>query len=413
MRYAESVQYLNSFLNFEHMHPEPAHRRWNLDRMRKLVALFSHPEKNFFPVLIAGTKGKGSTGYFLESILNASGIAVGFYTSPHLHDPRERIRIGGKWIPKALWARLLTRMRRRLESVSTSGNGPFTYFEIMTLLAMLAFKEAEVRLGIFEVGMGGRLDATNVLDAPLSLITPVHLDHEQFLGRTVARITREKAAILRFGCHAVVSPQAPEANKVIQKRSRNQKAYRHAIYPMNGAPLGLAGDIQKMNAGAAKKAALLLRSRFGFYISDAAVLKGLVQRQWPGRYEKIEGKPSYVLDVAHNPAAISALVRNLKKDSIHQNSVLLFGVAKDKKSDRILRALGTFFSRAVLTQTPSARSRPAADLMSQARRYFDQAWPATDPAQALALARKLAGPNATVVVTGSFYLVGAVRGLIL
>ena len=219
MTYSQSLNYLNSFLNLERIIFTPNNRLWNLERMELLLKWFSHPEKSFFPVLIAGTKGKGSTGFFLESILIEAGIRTGFYSSPHLEDPRERIRIQGRMISKKVWCKGVEAIRRVLKkySVSPLRMPPrfekeimrgVTYFEILTLLAALLFKKAGIKAGIFEVGMGGRLDATNALGAKVVILTPVHLDHEAILGGTIAKIAVEKAAVVHKGSEVVLSPQS-------------------------------------------------------------------------------------------------------------------------------------------------------------------------------------------------------------
>jgi len=208
MNYSESLRYLNSFLNLERITFIPGNRLWNLRRMQILLKWFPPKKRaqDFLPILIAGTKGKGSTGYFLESILGASRIPCGFYTSPHLEDPRERIRIRGRMVSRGVWTRGVNQIRKGLTGRRLPpAAGEFTYFEIMTLLAILLFRQAGLRIGIFEVGMGGRLDATNALAAPLVILTPINLDHEAFLGNTVGKIAAEKAAIIHRGARVVVT----------------------------------------------------------------------------------------------------------------------------------------------------------------------------------------------------------------
>lgn len=426
MRYSESLVYLNSFLNLERITYLPDNRRWNLARMHLLLEWFSHPEKSFFSILIAGTKGKGSTGFFLESILTAAKQPSGFYSSPHLEDPRERIRVRGKMVSKSEWVRELGAVRRTLRHKRLAKDfGDFTYFEIMTLLAMLIFKKAKVRVGIFEVGMGGRLDATNVLNAKIAILTPIHLDHEAFLGDTVPKIAREKAAIIRPGSYVVVSRQKAPALAEILIRSRKMKADVYHAPPARGFRLGLAGDFQQVNAGAAVCAANILRTHFRFRIPDAAFRIGLSKNNWPGRLEfvcghtnrpgkpKLAGRPAnWLLDGAHNPASVEALTRYLKEEYPRRKRLVVFGTSRDKRSDKMLATLSRYFKDCILTPTANPRSQEIGVLLSQARKRFSRIFPAGSPDEALQLASKVADQNTLVVVTGSFYLIGEARRIL-
>lgn len=409
MRYSQSRQFLDSFLNLERsLRPEA--RVLNLDRMRKLVRLFGHPGRAFFPVLIAGTKGKGSTGFFLESILREAGLKTGFYSSPHLLDPRERIRLNGRLVSRALWTRHLAAIQKALGPRERAEG--FTYFEIMTLLAMLIFAEAKIPAPIFEVGMGGRLDATNVLEPRLVILTPVHLDHEEILGPTIARIAGEKAAVIRPGADVVLSPQVPEALRVIRAYAKRQKARLWpAVRLANGVATGLHGDFQKRNAGAALRAALLLKERFGFEIPPSALKAGLQHGDWPGRFQLVPGRPDVLLDAAHNPVSIDALVRNLRREFPRRARTVVFAAARDKKTPAMLASLGRFFDRVILTKTATPRAKEIADLLAEARPHFRAILPCAGTASAMKLARQLTPPGGLIVATGSFYLLGEVLAL--
>jgi dihydrofolate synthase/folylpolyglutamate synthase len=277
---------------------------------------------------------------------------------------------------------------------------------------MFLFQQAKIEIGIFEVGMGGRLDATNVLEAKLEILTPIYLDHEAFLGDTVAQITREKAAIIRRGADVVVSPQRKEAMKEIRRRVLKKKAHLWLVSPVRHIKLGLAGDYQRVNAGAALKAAQLLRDRYSYKISETAVAVGLRQSGWPGRFELFKGDPEFLLDGAHNPSSIEALVSHLKRSFSGRNRLLIFGTSRDKKSKPMLKTLSTFFSAVILTRIPNPRSQEISVLLSQSRGHFHRIFPASNISEALALARKLADPETLVVITGSFYLIGEARKII-
>ncbi len=276
MNYFQSFRYLNSFTNLEKLAQFPKNSFFNLKRMEHLLKISGHPEKNFFPILIAGTTGKGSTGFFLESILKANGIQTGYYHSPHVEGPRERVRVQGAMASPKLWAEELSAIQKLLHKKPLPETwGVLTYFEILTFLAILVFAKEDVKVGIFEVGLGGRLDATNVLKAPVVILTPIHLDHEAFLGKTIAKIAAEKAAIIKPKGHVVIGKQCPEAFRVIRGVVKRNKGTLRKAKPVFGIPLGLAGDFQNWNAGVALKAAETLHKYFNFSIAAEQSRKGL------------------------------------------------------------------------------------------------------------------------------------------
>lgn len=390
----------------------PANRRWKLERMRRLLELFGHPEKCFTSVVIVGTKGKGSTGFFLQNILQETGVPAGFYSSPHLETPRERIRLHGQMIARPLWTSLLNHICGKLETAG-SWTKQVTYFEVMTLMATLAFQQKKVRLGIFEAGMGGRLDAVNALGANVVLITPIHLDHEQFLGRTIAKIAAEKAAVIRPGSVVLSARQVPEAAKVIRGQVRRQRAALQSIRPLSRQP-GLQGEHQRMNAALAQAAAKTLSQRLRFSLTEAVCRKGLSARRWPGRFECFQGHPRVILDAAHNPAAMAALRKALAGEGMKTPRVLIFGTAQDKNYQAMLKEISGFFEIAVLTPLPLPRSRAVAELLAAARQMTlaPVLLAAESAAEALALASAAAGRQGTITVTGSFYLIGKIRTML-
>jgi len=437
--YDQALSFLNSFLNLEQI-PKPHSRIWNLKRMRELLRIFGHPEKGIFTVLIGGTKGKGSTGYFLSEILRQSGLRTGFYHSPHLESPLERIWIGGKPVSSKDFAKGLGKIRKTLRryviarSPAQQGGAtkqsrsdeiasgalhprnddkkfPFTYFEIMTLLACLLFKEKKVKAAVFEAGMGGRLDATHVLPAKLVILTTIHYDHEAFLGNTLAQIAREKAALLVPHGRAVVAPQLPEAAKEIRKTARKRANFLLSPVHLNGMPVGLLGDFQKLNAGLAVRAASVLREEYGFPIPPQALKRGLLSGHWPGRMELFRGRPAILLDGAHNPHSITALCRNLKKLFPNKRKILVFGTSRDKRSDRMIPALEKIFDTCILTRSGTTRAKEVGTLLYEARGHFREIIPMDSSKKALALAREIARPDDLIVVTGSFYLIGELRPL--
>ena len=374
--------------------------------MRELLRIFNHPERGVFTVVIAGTKGKGSTGYFLSEILRKSRLRVGFYHSPHLQEPRERIWLGGKPISRREFAKGLWAIQKRLREARSSA---FTYFEIMTLLASLLFKEKKVDVAIYEAGMGGRLDATHVFPAKLALLTPIHFDHEAFLGDTLTEIAHEKACILKPRQDVVVAPQKSEAFREIQKMARKRHCRIWNASQPKRISIGLLGDFQRLNAAVALSAAALLRDRHRLPVTSEGILNGLKSHHWPGRMEIFKGRPDLLLDGAHNPQSIEALTRNLKRLFPRRRKILIFGTSRDKKSERMIPYLSKVFPVCLLTQSDNPRAKEVAALLKEARSQFSVLIPAADSKQALALARRLARPRDLVVATGSFYLIGEVR----
>lgn len=420
MNYSQSLRYLNAFIDLEKLAQFPKNPFFNLKRMEHLLKAAGHPEKNFFPILIAGTTGKGSTGFFLEAILKANGIQTGYYHSPHVEDPRERIRIQGAMASPKLWAEGLSEIQKLLrKNPLPKACGVLTYFEVLTFLAIWIFAKAGSKIGIFEIGLGGRLDATNVLKAPLVILTPIHLDHEAFLGNTISKIAAEKAAIIKSRNRVVIGKQCPEALRGILGAVKQSKGILWRAKPATGIPLGLAGDFQKTNAGVALKAAEILRKDFDFSITPERSGKGLLSRNWKGRMETFhQGGRRFILDGAHNPISMKELVRSLKGDRPLKilgglsPSWLVFGAMNDKNSREMLRSLGRFFSKVVLTGIVGNRAKPVAMLVSEAKGLFKCVLTAQNVEEALDLARKASNPGATIVVTGSFYLVGEARRIL-
>ena len=390
--------------------------------MRELLRIFSHPEKGVFTVLVGGTKGKGSTAYFLSEILRHSGLRVGFYHSPHLESPQERIWINGRSVSANDFEKGLQRIKLALQK---NKNNAFTYFEILTLLATMLFKKYKVEAAIYEVGMGGRLDATNTLPAKLVMLTPIHYDHEAYLGNTLTEIASEKVAIIRKGGKAVVAPQPEEAFQVIKRVAQKRKCkiwfpVSNNVGARSPRPKGgvtpplrirLLGDFQELNAKMALRAAAILRDHYQFPVDEKAMARGISGNHWPGRMELIQGRPLVLIDGAHNPKSIEALTRNVKRLFPSRRKIVVFGTSRDKHSERMLPSLGRVFDVCILTRSRSPRAKEIATLLGEANGHFKEIIPVDSPVRALGMARKLAGPQDLIVITGSFYLIGELRKL--
>ena len=414
MNYSQSLHYLNSFFNLERISEIPHNSFWNLKRMEYLLKISGNPQKNFFPILIAGTVGKGSTGFFLESILKESKIKAGFYNSPHILDPKERIRIGGRNVSEKAWVEGLSYIKTILKKKPLPKNlGNLTYFEIMTFLAIWTFKETNVKIGIFEIGMGGRLDATNVLDAKLSIFTPIHFDHESFLGNTLEKIAKEKAEIIKRNAKVISSPQNKKVVDIINVYAKKKKAEIIFASPVNKKILELDGDFQKMNAGVSIKAACILREDFGFSISKENSFKALRKGNWFGRWEKIKGgRNDFILDGAHNPLSIKILAKEVKKSLKNKKRWLVFGAMRDKKSGEMLKILSSAFDKVILTEAFCLRSRKTEELIDEAKKYFKLIFLTKSIKDALELFSNRANYKETAVITGSFYLVGEAKEIL-
>ncbi|KKK77036.1 hypothetical protein LCGC14_2857650, partial [marine sediment metagenome] len=322
--YKEALRYLDSFVNYEREENFSYNKRFlNLKRMERLLGLIGNPHQQLKAIHIAGTKGKGSTAAIITSILTANGLKVGLYTSPHLIDPRERIRIGGKLISKEEFIYFLSQMRFQLENSSEQTS--FTFFEIYTALAFLYFSHQRIDIAVLETGMGGRLDATNVVYPLLVVITQISFDHTRELGKDLASIAREKSGIIKEGVTVLTSPQDRAAMKVLEQAAREKKTELYKVgediqFKRRGSTsqtqtfdlkttkrtyphlLLLAGTHQLINAATAVGAIDLIEDR-GIFTSSEAVRKGLKEVKWPGRIETLSTEPFFIVDCAHNGAS--------------------------------------------------------------------------------------------------------------
>jgi dihydrofolate synthase / folylpolyglutamate synthase len=438
MSYAAALDGLFSLAAELHTAPGQPRRKFDLDEMRVLTAALGSPEKKFHSVLIAGTNGKGSTSATLASILTSAGYRIGLYTSPHLSRVNERVRIDREEISDDDFAALYFRVddcARRLVGEDALREHP-SFFETMTALAFLAFAEKQVDIAVLEVGMGGRLDATNIVDPLVSVITDISLDHTEWLGPTIAAITREKAGILRQNGVLVTLPQHPEANQAIGEvatelnvRGVNAAAYvpgRDEAEKGSGYSLTVLGEIievrsplagahQQRNTALAIAAAVELRNHNSYKISAEAIEEGIRLTRWPGRLERLStpGRADVLLDVAHNPAGAWALRSALSHlDPEPRAMTAIFGCLADKPVGEIAQILFPLFDSVVLTEVDSPRRAPLSAMIAAAEPTDVKASTADDAQSALEQAWSLTPVDGLVVVTGSVYLVGAVRSLL-
>lgn len=376
-----------------------------------LLAALGNPQQSLLSVQIAGTNGKGSTAVMLESICRAAGIRVGLFTSPHLISITERIRIDGEEISESEFARLTTQVKETANELVRRGALQTlpTFFEHVTAIALLAFREANVELAILETGLGGRLDSTTAAGAQIVAITPIAMDHEEYLGHTLAEIAAEKAAIIRPGVTAVLAPQEPDALAVIQQRCQTVCVTPRLVTSQDSATLGLRGRHQLTNAAVAVALAEALRER-GFEISQQAVVSGLKTANHPGRLELWETKPPILFDGAHNPAAARAL-REYLIEFIHQPITMIFGAMRDKVLHEIEAILFQAARQVILTELDNPRAASLEDLRAAAPASFNEnrIHQAKSAEAALRTAHQISDANGLIVVTGSLYLIGAAQ----
>jgi dihydrofolate synthase / folylpolyglutamate synthase len=379
--------------------------QWKLGRTRALLELVGAPDRDLRVVLVAGTKGKGSSCAMLASVLDAGGVRVGLYTKPHLQSYRERIRVGGVAITPDAFAQAVRRMRRTVGKLETkhAEAGEPTTFEVTTALAIDEFARAGCAVAVVEVGLGGRLDATNALEPELSVITSISHDHTAVLGRSLAAIAREKAGILRPGRPALLALQRPTAERALRAACRAIGADCRPIAPLRDG-VRLHGEHQRQNAALAVAAARMLAQP-----EEAEIRSGLQRLRWPGRFEVIDGDPVMVLDGAHNDASADVLAQTLTDFAAGRSIQLILGINRDKDARAILRPLLPLARRVWATQvTDSVRAMPLAELAARCRRQGAQVEKAETVADALGEARARAR-GGVVCVTGSLALVGQAR----
>jgi dihydrofolate synthase/folylpolyglutamate synthase len=436
MSYTAAIDQLNAMVAELYTRPGQARRKFSLGEVRALLGALGEPQQRFQSVLIAGTNGKGSTAATLASILTASGLRTGLYTSPHLARANERIRLDGVEIADEAFASAFFRVHEAAVQLVRKGQLAQlpSFFEVLTAMAFQYFAEAGVQIAVVEVGMGGRLDATNILDPLLSVMTDISLDHTEWLGPTIAAITREKAGILRAGGTLVTLPQHPEANQVLGEEAARlgvRGVSAAAYMPPSGArpsepyfveALGqaievdspLTGAHQHRNLALAIAVAVELAGKPAFPVTAGSIAAGIRQTRWPGRLEHIcKGGVEWILDVAHNPAGAWALRAGLngvlKED---RPRTLVFSCLRDKPVAEMAQILFPLFERVIVAPLHAARATGLEELLAAAKGAGAAAIAAASVAQALQTAEEHA-EGGVIVVSGSVYLVGEARSLLL
>src|SRR5258706_5609601 len=363
MSFDEALSYL---LSLGH---ETLTIKLGLRNTETLLAALGDPHKEFPSVQIAGTNGKGSTAVVLDSICRAAGIGTGIFTSPHLISIPERIRIGAKQISETLFANLTGRVGTTAEELIKQGRLETlpTFFEHVTVIALLAFREAKVELAILETGLGGRLDSTTAARADIVAITPVAMDHQDYLGETLSEIAAEKAAIILSGVVAVIAPQDKVVREVIVRQCQRagvapRFVTRELPDSYQNMSIGLRGRHQIVNVSVAIALAEALRER-GFAITRAPIIRGVETATHPGRLELWKGQPRFLFDGAHNPAAAHAL-RDYLDEFVTEPITMIFGAMRDKALAEMAATLFPKANELILTRLDNPRAATAEKLMS-------------------------------------------------
>lgn len=429
MNYQESLKYLLRFADYERI--SRAGIVWDTKRVERLLEKLGNPHLAARTVHIAGTKGKGSTSAMIASILKQAGYKVGLYTSPHLLSYTERIRVGGKPITEAEWAGLGEEIRPHVEAVNAEGTlGELTTFELYTAMAFAHFRNIKVDYQVMEVGLGGRLDATNVVKPMVCVITSISYDHMEVLGNTLAKIATEKAGIVKPGVPVVTAPQFPEAMDAIEKVCRERRAqlvkagqdfsWKTGKFNEKGQSfhlkgllaeydlrIPLLGEHQVENAANAVAAAELLEG-MGASVDKKSIEKGLQKVDWPGRLQVLRKKPWLVIDGAHNVYSMQKLGEALKKYFKYDRLILILGFSADKDVPGMLDEAVKITKDIIVAASTSPRSAKPAALVEEFANRGVKARAADSVPGALKLALADAKPNDLICATGSIFLVAEV-----
>jgi len=435
MNFQESVRYLLSLGRELAAPTQAAAAKFNLENITTLAKSLGHPERKYPSVHIAGTNGKGSTAACLESILRHAHYRTGLYTSPHLERINERIRVNGEEIPDAAFADIFSQIHSVIERLLANGTlrAHPTFFECVTAIAFAYFAEAGVQFAVFETGLGGRLDSTNIVTPKVSIITRIDFDHENFLGHSLREIAAEKAGIIKRGVPVIIAEQREEAGQVLLSKARELgvpvfeinatftiessqmsdgrvRAVIKEIASGNKYQLnpGLAGRFQLQNALNAVAATRVLQSQ-GFHIAADAIEQGIATAVWPGRIERVHSHPDIYLDGAHNPSAARELAVFFEENLRGKKLIIIFGALRDKAVDEISGTLFPHASEVIFTQPDTSRSISASQLAEIAGHHAARYKIIPDAEKALESAMAQASPDDVICITGSLYLVGQLR----
>ncbi|MCX5998385.1 MAG: bifunctional folylpolyglutamate synthase/dihydrofolate synthase [Chloroflexi bacterium] len=424
--YQAAVDYVLSFADYERLSRSAA--VFDLSRIEALLERLGSPHLASRSVHVAGTKGKGSTSAMIASVLTTSGYVTGLYTSPHLLDIRERIQVNGTMISEDEFTALVLRVRPEVAAVNRqSATGELTTFEMLTALAFAHFREKGTAFQVLEVGLGGRLDATNVIRPAVCVITSISLDHTEVLGNTIALIAAEKAGIIKPGTRVVCAPQSPEAAAVVEKVCREIGAdliaverqlhwertgfgeYTQSFHlaGLRGAydlTIPLLGEHQLENAAAAV-AALEVLANQGTPITAQDIVQGLSRVSWPGRLQVLQHNPLFIIDGAHNEDSARKLVKAIRQHFRFGQAILIVGISRGKNMSRILAELASLTKSVIVTRADHPRAESPSALAGELLKVGVHARVADSVPSAIELALAKAKPEDIVCATGSLFVV--------
>lgn len=435
MNYDAAVRYLLTLGKELAAPTQAAAAKFDLENIIVLAERFGRPDRAYPRAHIAGTNGKGSTAAFLESILRHAGFRTGLYTSPHLERINERMRVNGEEISDDSFAAIFTRLQALIEELLAEHKlrAHPTYFECVTAMAFECFARERVEFGVFEVGLGGRLDATNILSPTVTVITRIDFDHENFLGHSLKEIAGEKAGILKPQVPVILAEQRLEAREVIlawaaqlhcpvieaerafqiAEESSQNGFFRARVVELSSGEVfdiapSLRGRFQLQNALNALAAARYLAGR-GFRISANDIAEGISKTVWPGRLEKLQSSPDVYLDGAHNPGAARELARFLEQNLANRKIWLVYGALRDKAVDEVAGQLFPHAAEVIFTEPGTSRAISAQRLAELASHHASSFTVISSAEHALDQALDEAAPGDAIFITGSLYLVGQLR----
>jgi len=432
LTYEQSIEYLNGLIKFG--------IKFGLERITALAHAFGNPHRMLRVIHVGGTNGKGSTSTFAASILQEAGFRTGLYLSPYVRDLRERIQINGRLIGRDEFADLISEIQPIADDISASELGPVTEFEVKTMAAYLYFARQQVDFAVVEVRMGGRFDATNIVEPMVAVITNVGLDHTERLGPTTKDIAFEKAGIIKQGTMLVTAVDDEPAWRVILNKAREEGAEvwrvikstarkpgspsadlqirytsKGETFSLQGGDFRIAnlkpslkGPFQHVTAATAVAAILALR-RYEAYISEPASRAGIANAYLPGRLEIIHDHPTVVIDGAHNPDAAQTLAAAIREEFRYDRLILVVGMLSTHSADEFLKQIAPMASKVIATQSQWHLARPASELANEARNFCSDVEIVDRVPDAVNRAISVAGKNDLVLVTGSFYTIGEVN----
>tara|TARA_B100000029_G_scaffold198492_1_gene196571 strand:+ start:5129 stop:6475 length:1347 start_codon:yes stop_codon:yes gene_type:complete len=430
MTFKEALNYLYSFVDYEQL-PGAAPKRMGLSGIYSLAEGLGYPEKYWKSIHVAGTKGKGSTATMISSIVSESGYKVGLYTSPHLVSLRERIQINGVSISEEKFSKLTEWIRPVIEEVGFHSNNMGSFFDILTALAFVYFREQEVDVAVIECGLGGRLDSTNIISPVVCAITPIGLDHTDRLGETIPEITREKAGIIKKEAAIISACQLPEASKIIRQtcerwgntlkevgidiryKLKKEEVGRQVIDIQTDnqfykdVSIAVSGEYQAGNAATALGVLEALKEH-EIKINDQGIRQGLSKITLQGRMQVLEKRPWVILDGAHNVLAFENLTKNLNRLFAARRTIVVLSVHKDKAVEDLCRLIACYADEIIVTKRRVLRGRQADPhkISTICRDFGKPSRVTSSVGNAIASAKELAGPEDLVLITGSFALVG-------